>query len=168
MNKGDLIRDFVQITRDVTRQQDRMVFVLHEVVQQVEHLIPHDRVKTARRLVKQQQLRVMRQRCRDIQLGFRALGVVPDGLFSVNAEFFDVRRKLLRIPVFVRSAEERAHLCGAHRARETAVLEHHADLFTDGRIRAMFPQHGNLAAVRPDEVEHRLDGRCLSGTVFSY
>ena len=110
----------------------------------------------------------MRQRRRDIQLGFHALGVVPDSLLSVNAEFFDVQRKLLRIPVFVRSAEQHAHLCGAHRARETAILEHHADFFTDGRVRAVFPQHGNLAAVRPDEVEHRLDGRCLSGTVFSY
>ena len=76
--------------------------------------------------------------------------------FSVNAEFFDVRRKLLRIPVFVRSAEQRAHLCGAHRARETAVLEHHADFFTDGRIRAVFPQHGNLP----------LSGRMRSSTAL--
>ncbi len=56
MNEGDLVRDFVQIARDVAGQQDRVIFVLHEVVQQIEHLIPHDRVKAARRLVKQQQL----------------------------------------------------------------------------------------------------------------
>ena len=71
--KGDLVRDFVQIARDVAGQQDCVIFVLHEVVQQIEYLIPHDRVKTARRLVKQQQLRAMRQRRRDIQLGFMPL-----------------------------------------------------------------------------------------------
>ena len=40
--------------------------------------------------------------------------------------------------------------------------------FSHGRTdSSRVPQHGNLAAVRPDEVEHRLNGRCLFRHPFS-
>ena len=167
MDKRDIVRDLVEVARDVAGQQHGVRFVLHEIVQQVEHLVPHDRVKSARRLVQNQQLRAVRERRRDGQLHFHAARIILDGLAAVDAEAVETGRELRPVPRAVGSAEQRVHLRGVHRAQKAAVLQHHADALTYRRIIRPSAEHLDLTAVRPHKVENGLDERRLSGSVFA-
>ena len=51
MNKSNIVGNLFQIRGDMGGHQDGMVFILHEIQKDIKNIIPHNRVKTAGRLV---------------------------------------------------------------------------------------------------------------------
>ena len=100
MQEGHIITDFLQVACNVRRNKDRVVFVLHELEEQVEQLVADDRIQPACRFVEDEQPRFMRQGHRDGKLHLHAARVFLDFLFLRQMKPLCVTEKRLRRPFF--------------------------------------------------------------------
>ena len=129
-----LIGDLVEVARDMTAHEDRVdrfavrAFNRHKVAQQIEHLIARHRVQARRRLIQNEQARLMRQCARQAQLHTHTARKVLDRLGAVELEAPEHTLEHIRVPGAIRARHEAAHLANRKMRGQRHRVEYHAHL----------------------------------------
>ena len=108
--------------------QDGMVFILHEIQKDIKNIIPHNRVKTAGRLIQNQQLRFMGKRHSDTQFHFHAFGKCFDLFIQRKPETFQIIPVQVLIPLFIGGSRDLPHFRRRQCFIKIDSIEYNADI----------------------------------------
>ena len=149
------------------RKQDAALAALHHAAKELHELVARHGVEPARRLVKNEQARIVREREREHVLHAHTGRELRDPLRLVEREQRQVVPVFLLIPAVVKRAGHVRDGAQLFVRIKVHAAEHHAKLLLAGRLVGIkIPaEHRHAAAVRVHKVEHGLDGRALSGAV---
>ena len=164
MYEGDVIADFLQITRDVGGNKDGMGVILHKIIENIQNFVSDDRVEATSRLVEQQQTAVVGQCAGNGQLHLHAARVVLNRLFAGQVKAGEVVFEGLVRPGAEGGRQDAANVAGAQITREMAAVKDHADVL---KIAApVLAKDLYTAAVGHEQTQNQFDRGGLSRTVF--
>ena len=149
------------------RKQDAALAAFDHAAKQLHELVARHGVESARRLVKDEQARIVRERKREHILHAHAGRELRDLLRLVEREQLQIVPVFVLVPAVVKRPRHVRDAAQLLIRVKIHTAEHHAELLLAGRLVGVkiLAKHGHAAAVRVHEIEHGLDGRALAGAV---
>ena len=149
------------------RKQDAALAALHHTAKELHELVARHGVEPARRLIENEQTRIVREREREHIFHAHTGRELRDLLRLVEREQRQVVPVFVLVPAVVKRARHVRDAAQLFIRVKVHAAEHHAELLlAGGLVGIKIPaEHRHAAAVRTHEVEHGLDGRALAGTV---
>lgn len=149
------------------RKQDAALAAFDHAAKQLHELVARHRVEPARRLVEDEQARIVREREREHVLHAHAGRELRNFLRLVECEQLQVVPVFVLVPAVVKRARHVRDGAQLFVRVKIHAAEHHAQLLLAHRLIGVkiLPEHGHTATVRMHEVEYGLDGRALAGPV---
>ena len=169
MEERDVVGDLFQIRCDMGGQQNRMAFVLHEVQENIQDVVPHDGIQARCGFIKNQQAGMVGQTYRQIELHLHALAEIFQRFFLRQIELPHAIFPRLAVPAAVDGAADGFRLLHVQIRAEMRRIENHADSLPDavGIFRQLFSVKFHASAVSVKQFHGSLYGRGLACAVFS-
>ena len=98
LDVGDRVGTGIEVGRDVRGEEDRHALLLAERQERVQQLVARDGVEAGRRLVENQQLRLVRHRNSQLVFDLHALGQLAHALALVQRKLPDEPRVAFAVP----------------------------------------------------------------------
>ena len=169
MQEGNGVAELFQITDNVGRDKNGVVFVPHKIQQQVDELIPDDRVQAAGGFVQKQQLRMVGQCHCKAEFHLHAGGVFV--ILFLSRQFKALAKSGIDpgVPIAVDACHHLSHLFGGQAGGDAIAAQHHTDVLlgAGGCFQVVFPQHPDGAGLRWKYSQNQLQGRALARTVLA-
>ena len=145
-----------------------MALIPGEFGEELYHLVPNHRVKSAGGLVENEQLRLVRQRGRNAKLHLHPPGKVLERLSLRQIKAADIRFEGCLVPVLIGQAHHIVDLPGAETLGKAYFVKDHPGLFPgEHHVLPIFPaQKPDAAPVPLQHIQDQADGGGLSGSVF--
>ena len=146
-----------------------MVLIPYKVQQQVDELIPNDRVQAAGGFVQKQQLRMVGQCHCKAEFHLHAGGVFV--ILFLSRQFKALAKSGIDpgVPIAVDARHHLSHLFGGKAGGDAIAAQHHADVLLGAGecFQVVFPQHPDGAGLRWKYSQNQLQGRALARTVLA-